>query len=78
MPAHTILHIFKVFLDDFTGASVENVALMLEGCGRFLLRTEQTRERMATMVRGCCFVKEFKSEVQTGGTHEAQASRAAL
>jgi hypothetical protein len=40
----------KVFLDDFTNANVENVALMLEGCGRFLLRTDETRERMATMV----------------------------
>jgi regulator of nonsense transcripts 2 len=41
---------FKVCLDDFSGTNVENVALLLEGCGRYLLRTDETRERFAKMV----------------------------
>lgn len=50
VPVHVILHIFKVCLDDFSGANVENVALLLEGCGRFLLRSEETKERFSTML----------------------------
>jgi regulator of nonsense transcripts 2 len=41
---------FKVCLDDFSGSNVENIALLLEGCGRFLLRSEDTRERFSKMV----------------------------
>lgn len=51
VPFHLILHIFKVCLDDFSGVNVENIALLLEGCGRFLLRTEETSQRFGTMVR---------------------------
>jgi len=40
---------FKVCLDDFSGTNVENLALLLEGCGRFLLRSDNTRERFGTM-----------------------------
>ncbi|EGO00054.1 hypothetical protein SERLA73DRAFT_88877 [Serpula lacrymans var. lacrymans S7.3] len=50
VPSHLILHIFKVCLDDFSGTNVDNIALLLEGCGRFLLRSEETRERFATML----------------------------
>lgn len=50
IPSHSILHMFKVFLDNFSGQNVENVALMLEGCGRYLLRSPQTAARMAVMV----------------------------
>ncbi|KAK1225711.1 mRNA decay protein [Marasmius sp. AFHP31] len=50
VPTHVILHIFKVCLDDFSGNNVENLALLLEGCGRFLLRSEETRERFGTML----------------------------
>jgi len=42
---------FKVCLDDFSGTNVENIALLLEGCGRFLLRHEETSERFGTMVQ---------------------------
>lgn len=42
---------FKVCLDDFSGTNVENIALLLEGCGRFLLRSEDTSERFGTMVQ---------------------------
>ncbi|KAG7098665.1 hypothetical protein E1B28_000581 [Marasmius oreades] len=50
VPTHVILHMFKVCLDDFSGNNVENLALLLEGCGRFLLRSEDTRERFGTML----------------------------
>ena len=50
VPPHVILHMFKVCLDDFSGTNVENLALLLEGCGRFLLRSEETRVPFAKMV----------------------------
>lgn len=50
VPPHVILHVFKVCLDDFTGANIDNIAMLLEGCGRFLLRSEETTERFGTMV----------------------------
>ncbi|KAJ7346726.1 transcription factor [Mycena albidolilacea] len=50
VPSHLILHVFKVCLDDFSGTNVENLALLLEGCGRFLLRSEETHQRFATML----------------------------
>ncbi|KIY66874.1 ARM repeat-containing protein [Cylindrobasidium torrendii FP15055 ss-10] len=50
VPVHTVLHMFKVCLDDFSGTNVENIALLLEGCGRYLLRSEETRERFGTML----------------------------
>jgi regulator of nonsense transcripts 2 len=51
VPTHLILHMFKVCLDDFSGTNVENIAMFLEGCGRFLLRSDDTRERFGKMVR---------------------------
>ncbi|KAJ7072238.1 ARM repeat-containing protein [Mycena amicta] len=50
VPSHLILHMFKVCLDDFSGTNVENIALLLEGCGRFLLRSEDTHQRFSTML----------------------------
>ncbi|OAX42276.1 ARM repeat-containing protein [Rhizopogon vinicolor AM-OR11-026] len=50
VPSHLILHMFKVCLDDFYGTNVENIAMLLEGCGRFLLRSDETRERFRTML----------------------------
>ncbi|KAI0666624.1 ARM repeat-containing protein [Trametes maxima] len=50
VPAHVILHMFKVCLDDFSGTNVENLALLLEGCGRFLLRSDDTRVPFAKMI----------------------------
>lgn len=45
------LHIFKVSLDDFTTpSSIENMCALLEGCGRYLLRGDATRERMTIML----------------------------
>ena len=50
VPAHLILHIFGVFLGDFTGVNIDNTALLLEGCGRYLMRTEETKAKMLSMV----------------------------
>ncbi|TFY71699.1 hypothetical protein EVG20_g1301 [Dentipellis fragilis] len=50
VPPHLILHMFKVCLDDFSGTNVDNIALLLEGCGRFLLRNEETKQRFGTML----------------------------
>ncbi|CAD6985898.1 unnamed protein product [Tilletia controversa] len=45
-PIHVIFHCLKVLLDDFSTYSIETLSILLETCGRFLLRTEQTSERM--------------------------------
>ncbi|GAA5853891.1 hypothetical protein JCM8547_007487, partial [Rhodosporidiobolus lusitaniae] len=45
-PVHVIFHLFKVLLDDFSGPNIDNFCTLLEGCGRFLLRSESTNERM--------------------------------
>ncbi|VDC06351.1 unnamed protein product [Peniophora sp. CBMAI 1063] len=50
VPPHVILHIFKVCLDDFTGTNVDNIAMLLEGCGRFLLRHDETSARFGAML----------------------------
>ena len=50
VPPHVILHTFKVCLDDFSGTNVENLAMLLEGCGRFLLRSEDTRVPFGKMI----------------------------
>ncbi|KZT08499.1 transcription factor [Laetiporus sulphureus 93-53] len=50
VPPHLILHMYKVCLDDFSGTNVDNLALLLEGCGRYLLRNEETREPFSKML----------------------------
>lgn len=49
---HTIFHAFKVLLDDFVGPNVDMMAMLLETCGRYLLRTEDadTSERMKSVL----------------------------
>lgn len=49
-PAHSVLHVLKVCIDDFSGSNLDNLCTLLETCGRFLLRTESTREKMAAML----------------------------
>ncbi|KPV73840.1 uncharacterized protein RHOBADRAFT_54435 [Rhodotorula graminis WP1] len=49
-PEHVIFHIFKVLLDDFSGPNIDNFCTVLEACGRFLLRSEATSERMKVVV----------------------------
>jgi regulator of nonsense transcripts 2 len=49
-PTHVILHVFKVLLDDFSGPNIDNLCTLMEGCGRFLLRSESTSEKMRAML----------------------------
>ncbi|GAA6002946.1 uncharacterized protein JCM10292_000260 [Rhodotorula paludigena] len=49
-PQHVVFYIYKVLLDDFSGPNIDNFCTMLEGCGRFLLRSETTGERMRQVV----------------------------
>ncbi|BGP57439.1 hypothetical protein JCM8202_001997 [Rhodotorula sphaerocarpa] len=49
-PVHVNFFIFKVLLDDFTGPNIDNFCTVLEGCGRFLLRSESTSERMRQVI----------------------------
>ena len=79
VPSHLILYMFKSCLDNFTGSNVENVAWLLEGCGRYLLRSDATHEPFAKMVGMKFFpvflVIEFFFAV---GVDEAKASYAAF
>ncbi|GAA5821683.1 hypothetical protein JCM11251_000968 [Rhodosporidiobolus azoricus] len=49
-PVHVIFFIFKILLEDFSGPNIDNFCTMLEGCGRFLLRSESTNERMRNVL----------------------------
>ncbi|KAI5477244.1 regulator of nonsense transcripts 2 [Pseudohyphozyma bogoriensis] len=49
-PVHSILHVFKVLLDDFSGPNIDNLCTVLESCGRFLLRSEATSEKMKAVL----------------------------
>ncbi|GAA6033062.1 hypothetical protein JCM8097_000126 [Rhodosporidiobolus ruineniae] len=49
-PLHVIFYIFKILLEDFSGPNIDNFCTMLEGCGRFLLRSESTNERMRNVL----------------------------
>ncbi|KAK6346650.1 hypothetical protein TWF696_006770 [Orbilia brochopaga] len=46
VPEHVIFHCFKVALDDFSKVNIEIICIILEGCGRYLLRTPATQPRM--------------------------------
>ncbi|KAI0093344.1 ARM repeat-containing protein [Irpex rosettiformis] len=50
VPPHVILHMFKVCLDDFSGTNIDNLAMLLEGCGRYLLRSEDTHQPFSRMI----------------------------
>ncbi|KAF8322150.1 transcription factor [Clavulina sp. PMI_390] len=50
VPPHFILHVFKVYLDEFSGVNIDNTAMLLEKCGRYLMRTEETTEKMVFLV----------------------------
>ncbi|SPO27701.1 related to NMD2 - Nonsense-mediated mRNA decay protein 2 [Ustilago trichophora] len=49
-PTHAIFHCLKTCLEDFSGPNIDVLASLLEGCGRFLLRTEETSARMRSML----------------------------
>lgn len=69
---------FKSCLDNFIGSNVENVAWLLEGCGRYLLRSEATHEPFAKMVRMKCVFVCLGAELFVVGVDEAKAGYAAL
>ena len=69
---------FKVCLDNFTGSNVENVAWLLEGCGRYLLRSDVTHEPFAKMVRMKYFQAFLATESLAVGVDEAKTSHAAF
>lgn len=39
-----------MLLDDFSTTNIENLCTLLEGCGRFLLRSEATCEKMGAVL----------------------------
>ena len=49
-PTHAIFHCLKTCLEDFAGPNIDVLASLLEGCGRYLLRTEETSARMRSML----------------------------
>lgn len=67
---------FKVCLDSFTGSNVENVAWLLEGCGRYVLRSDATHEPFAKMVRTKQVPNYLLTEPITAGVDEAKANHA--
>lgn len=60
----------KVFIDNFK-FNVENIANLLETCGRFLLRYEGTAETAKSMVR----VESLLALTGAGRVDAAQAER---
>ncbi|PWY98311.1 ARM repeat-containing protein [Testicularia cyperi] len=49
-PIHVTFHCLKVCLEDFAGPNIDILATLLETCGRFLLRTEETSAKMRSML----------------------------
>ncbi|KAI9499281.1 armadillo-type protein [Zychaea mexicana] len=49
-PSHTIFHVFKIALDDFTHQNIDIVCNLLETCGRYLLKSPETSVRMNNML----------------------------
>ncbi|KAK6507741.1 hypothetical protein TWF481_006163 [Arthrobotrys musiformis] len=50
VPEHVIFHCFKVALDDFSKTNIDIICILLEGCGRYLLRSSATQPRMITFL----------------------------
>lgn len=65
-----ILHVLKVFLDDFK-FNIENISNLLETCGRFLLRYEGTAEVAKRMVSG--FPRYFRSLLAASASNRGVA-----
>lgn len=51
IPEHVIFHCLKVTLDDFTRPNIEVMATLLETCGRYLLRKEDSSPRMQSFLQ---------------------------
>ena len=78
VPPHLILYMFKACLDNFTGSNIENVAWLLEGCGRYLLRSDATHEPFAKMVGTKSVPVYLGTEPSTVRVDEAKTSHAAF
>ncbi|KAF3316810.1 hypothetical protein TWF173_001474 [Orbilia oligospora] len=50
VPEHVIFHCFKVALEDFSKMNIDIICILLEGCGRYLLRNPATQPRMITFL----------------------------
>jgi regulator of nonsense transcripts 2 len=50
VPEHVIFHCLKVSLDDFSRMNIEIIASLLENCGRYLLRNQETSPRMTSFL----------------------------
>ena len=50
VPDHVIFHCLKVSLDDFSRMNIEIIGNLLENCGRYLLRNQDTSPRMASFL----------------------------
>ena len=51
VPEHLVFYCIKTLLDDFGVPALEVLALFLETCGRYLVRTPATAERMSGMLQ---------------------------
>ncbi|KAL8712048.1 MAG: hypothetical protein Q9220_003744 [cf. Caloplaca sp. 1 TL-2023] len=50
VPEYVIFHCLKVSLDEFSRMNIEIIANLLENCGRYLLRRQDTSPRMSTFL----------------------------
>ena len=50
VPEHVIFHCLKVSLDDFSRMNIEIISNLLENCGRYLLRNQDTAPRTASFL----------------------------
>ncbi|KAG9231221.1 armadillo-type protein [Amylocarpus encephaloides] len=50
VPEHVIFHCLKVSLDDFSRMNIEIICNLLENCGRYLLRNQETSPRMTSFL----------------------------
>lgn len=70
VPQHLIFHCLKVAIDDFHRMNIEIMCHVLENCGRYLLRTQETGPRMAVFLDT---LKKKKDAVQYLGPQERVA-----
>jgi len=61
----------KVAVEDFTFHNITNACILLEHCGRYLLRSDATRDRMAQFVRRV----DLRSTESPARGRQAQAGR---
>lgn len=66
-------------MDDFSGANIDNIAMLLEKCGRYLMRTGETKEKMVSLVRWLFrpTPAHFAELISIGGADAQEAKRSA-